>query len=54
MISIMREARARTGPTFDDIDAAREWLAHREDCTGSIGVTGGRRLLPCRHGYLAQ
>jgi carboxymethylenebutenolidase len=27
MISVVRDTRARRGPTFDDIDAARGWLA---------------------------
>lgn len=40
MISIMREARARQGRSFDDIDTARAWLVAREDCTGAIGVIG--------------
>ena len=38
----MRDARQRRGPTFDDIEAERTWLAVRDDCHGP----GGRdRLL---------
>lgn len=40
MVSIIRQARARRGWVFDDIEATRTWLGDREDCTGRIGVIG--------------
>ncbi|HET7723800.1 MAG TPA: dienelactone hydrolase family protein [Propionibacteriaceae bacterium] len=40
MVTIMRDARDRTGPTFDDLEAARQWVATSPDCTGTVGVIG--------------
>jgi carboxymethylenebutenolidase len=40
MISVMREAWARQGKTFEEIEASRAWLVGREDCTGAVGVIG--------------
>lgn len=40
MVSIMRQARSRQGPCFDDIESARVWLAGQSGCSGRIGVIG--------------
>lgn len=57
--TIMRDIGAQKGRTFDDIDAARQWLVDHDNGTGSVGVVGfcmGASyavLLAPDHGYAA-
>ncbi len=40
MFSAMRQALAREGDLFDDLDAVRQWLADHDNSTGRVGVIG--------------
>lgn len=40
LFAIMRDLKARQGPTYDDIEAVRTWLIEQKGCSDKIGVIG--------------
>jgi carboxymethylenebutenolidase len=58
VLSTLRASRSGTGEAYEDIEAARRWLAQREDCTTKIGIIGfcmgGGFALLCAPRYAFQ
>src|SRR5579859_8157715 len=40
VIATLQQSRSGHGPAYEDIEAAREWLVERDDCTGRVGIIG--------------
>ena len=40
VLATLAASRSGEGAAYDDIEAARRWLAERDDCTGRVGVIG--------------
>jgi carboxymethylenebutenolidase len=40
VIATMKASRSGHGEAYENIEAGRQWLSEREDCTGRIGVIG--------------
>jgi carboxymethylenebutenolidase len=40
VMATLKASRSGTGEAYSDIEAARRWLADRDDCTGRIGIIG--------------
>ena len=40
LLAVIRQAMAREGRVFRDLEVVRTWLAGRDDCSGRIGLVG--------------
>ena len=40
VVATVKASRTGTGEAYEQIEAARQWLAARADCTGRIGIVG--------------